>query len=547
MQKRVLSNKEARVALLNGIDQLSNTIKATLGPKGRNVVIANEYIGPYITNDGATIAREFILEDAFENVGIELVKEVALKTNDLAGDGTTTATLLAQKIIHEGITYLEQGYSPILIKEAIHKAVEKAIFYLSQNSVAIDSPTKIKDIACISSGDQLIGEMIGNAFAKIGNELLISIEETREITTKLEIKNGFTIDEGYLSPYMLTNQIKMVTDFKNPYFIITDQQITDIHQLSPLLDQLIKIEANVVLISNAIDEAVLSTLVVNTVQNIINIVAIKAPSSHEKQKEILEDIAIITGGKVISTTLGLPLEKASLEDLGRAMQVQVFKDTTVIIDGLADFKVLEYKKSQIKNQLMNTSLEYEKNRLEDRLAKFSESAAVIKVGALSELELKEKKMKIEDAICATKVAIKEGILPGGGKAYLNTAKYLEAMLPTLDEEEKIGFKIIVNALQEPTLQLLDNAGLKDRETIFKKIFLSDENIGYNIRNNTFVDMIETGIIDPTAVEKVALQSAASIASLILTTHCVLVDVSQESTLKKEWNDQLLQANNNGLY
>lgn len=545
MQKRVLSNESAREALLSGIDQLSNTIKATLGPKGRNVVIANEYIGPYITNDGATIAREFILEDAFENVGIELVKEVALKTNELAGDGTTTATLLAQKIIHEGIEYLKQGNNPIIIKEGIHKAVEKAIGFLDSNSIFIDSPTKIKDIAYISSGDKEIGKMIGDAFSKVGKELLISIEETKDITTKLEIKDGFTIDEGYISPYMLTNQVKMLTDFKDPYFIITDEKITDIGQITGLLDQLLKIQANVVLISNAIEEQVLSTLVLNTMQNIINIVVIKAPSSHDKQKEMLEDIAIITGGKVISTTLGLPLEKAAIEDLGRARQVQVFKDKTVIIEGKADFKVLEYKKSQIKHQLENCSLEYEKNRLEERLAKFSEAAAVIKVGASSELELKERKMKIEDAICATKAAIKEGVLPGGGKAYLNAAKYLETILPSL-EEEKIGFLIVIKALQEPLLQLLENAGIQEIESILTKILPFDM-LGYDIRNNAFVDMVEKGIIDPTIVEKVALQSAASIASLILTTQSVLVDVSQESTLKKEWNDQLLQANSNGLY
>lgn len=547
MQKKILSGTKARTALVEGIDQLANTIKATLGPKGRNVVIASIYTGPYITNDGATIAREFILENAFENVGIELVKEVALKTNELAGDGTTTATLLVQEMIHQGIVYIDQGYSPILIKEGIQKAVSLAVQYLDTIAKEVTTVKQVENIASVSSGDTMIGKMIGDAFKQVGKDMLLSIEEVNGCDISLEIQNGFRIDEGFISPYMLNDQAKMVTEFNDPYFIITNQKIENIQQITPVLEQLIQVQANVVLISNAIDEKVLSTLVLNTMQDVLHLVAIKAPSSHQRQKEMLEDIATITGGKVISPEFGLPLEEATIDDLGRASKVLVSQDTTSIINGQSNAKCLQYKKQQIKKAISLATLEFERVELENRFAKFNESAAIIKVGAVSALELKEKKMKIEDAICATKVAIQEGVLVGGGKAYLNTADYLEKYSTTLIKEEKMGFDIVCQALQQPTKQLLDNAGIKDKETIFDRIHIADVTVGYDINQDILVDMFEEGIIDPAVVEKVALQSAASIASLILTTQTVLVDANNEEMTKKGWNDQLLQDNSEGLF
>lgn len=547
MQKRILSSDAARKALIKGIDQLADTIKATLGPKGRNVVIANEYTGPYITNDGATIAREFILEDAFENVGIELVKEVALKTNDLAGDGTTTATLLAQKMIYDGIQYINDGYSPMFIKDGIKKAVNQAVEYLQNISRQITTNEQIHDVACISSGEKIIGEIIAEAIEQIGKEALISIEESRGTKTELEIVKGYRIDEGYVSPYMLTDKAKMVTDLKNPYILITPEQITDINQIVSILERLIERNENLVLISDTISEEVLSTLVLNKMQNILNVVAIKAPSSHERRKMILEDIAAVTGGKVISAELGLPLESMTLDDLGRAERIKVFKDTSIIVEGHADEQQLNQRIEQVRHLLDETALDFEKNELRERLAKLSESAAIIKVGALSELEMKEKKMKIEDALCATRAAIKEGVLAGGGVSYLNTAKYLEDISKELVEEEKIGFDITISALKEPTYQLLVNAGIRNIQTLFDQITTLDKDVGYDIRTSQFVDMYECGIIDPVTVEKVALQSASSIASLILTTDSVLVDVTTESIIKKDLNDQLLSDSVNGLF
>jgi chaperonin GroEL len=547
MQKRIVTSEEARDALVQGINALANTIKATLGPKGRNVVIANEYTGPYITNDGATIAREFILEDAFCNVGIELVKEVALKTNDLAGDGTTTATLLAQKMIVEGVSYINQGYNPMSIKDTIKRAVEQAITYLQKDSEKITSIAQIRDIARISSGDIAVGEMIARAFEKLGDDALISIEETRGTTTALEIVNGYRIEEGYISPYMLNDQTKMTADLKNPYFLITNQKITSMKQIASILESLIEIQVNVVLISDTISEEVLTTLVLNKLQNVLNIVAIKAPSSHEKRKEMLEDIAVITGGKVISSELGIPLEAVTIEDLGRASQVKISKEATIIIEGRANVEQLQIKKQQIQTLLTQVTTDFEKDLLQERYAKLSKTAAVIKVGGLSELEMKEKKMKIEDALCATRVALSEGILVGGGMAYMHSASYLQTMLSSLHEEEQIGYEIVIKALQEPFMQLLRNAGIKNIKDILATLQNMDSMMGYNIRTSKIVNMKEAGIIDPFTVERVALQSASSIASLILTTESVLVDVTSESILKKGLNDQLLNDSAMGLY
>lgn len=547
MRKKIISNDLARKSLMDGIDQLADTIKATLGPRGRNVVIANEYTGPYITNDGATIAREFILEEPFENVGIELVKEVALKTNDLAGDGTTTAILLAQKMINEGVRYIDEGCNPMMIKSSMKKAVDMAIKHLTLSTQEIVIPIQVRDIAAISSGEAEIGELLANAIEQIGDKALISIEESKSTVTELEIVQGYTIDEGYISPYMVNNQGKSLTEFKNPYFLITGEKIDSIDQIADILQKLIEVDGSLVLISDTISEEVLSTLILNKVQNILNVVAIKAPSTHERRKEVLEDIAIVTGGKVIDKELGLTLEGVNIEDLGRAGQIVVEKESSMIIEGKANEEQLSQKREQISHLIEHASSEFERDRLEQRLANLSESAAILKVGALSELEMKEKKMKIEDALCATRVAIKEGILPGGGLAYLNTAKYLQSYLKEASIDECIGLQIIIDSLKEPINQLLINAGVKNIHPYIKRLEETDAVTGYNIHTLELVDMFEAGIIDPSTVEKVALQSASSIASLILTTESVLVDTSMESIIKKDLNQQLISDSAAGLY
>ena len=547
MQKKIMSGNEAREALIRGMNQLADTIKVTLGPKGRNVVIANEYTGPYITNDGATIAREFILEDPFENVGIELVKEVALKTNDLAGDGTTTATLLAQKIINEGLGYIEQGYNPILIKDAIKQATELAVNHLKESSIQITSNSQIKDISYISSGDLEISNILAEAIEKIGKEALITIEESKGAETKLEIMDGYKIEEGYLSPYLLTNQAKLLAEFNDPYFLITNKKIKDFNEISPILEQIIEVSGNLVIISDTIEETVLSTLILNKIQEVVNVVAIKAPSTHERRNEILEDIATVTGGIFISNELGVSLDKITLEALGRAEQVIVQKDFSMIIGGRATESEFAEKIEQIKFSLERTETEFERDRLEKRLANLSGSVAIIKVGALSELERKERKMKIEDALCSTKMAIQEGVLPGGGVAYLDVAKYLKRIVNDKQAEEKIGFDLVICALEEPIKQLLKNAGITDSSSIIKEIEEADNQTGYSILDCKLVNMFEAGIIDPTAVERVALQSASSIAALLLTTESVLVDTSYESILKKEMNNQIIHNSMEGLY
>ncbi len=547
MKKRVFTQLEARNGLISGIDLLANTIKGTLGPKGRNVVIANEYIGPYITNDGATIAREFEVEDALQNVGVELLKEVALKTNDLAGDGTTTATLLAQKMIHEGLEYINNGYNPILIKEGIAKSIDFCVAYLERSRINIVDNHQIVEVATISSGVTDIGEIIGDAFKQIGNDALITIEESKSSKTSLEIVKGYQIDEGYCSAYMANDKSKMITEYKDPYFLITDQKIIELSQIVSILNQLIEIEGNLVLIADSISEEVLSTLVINNMQSILNVVAVKAPSSHESKKEILEDLAIITGTRVLGNAISGPLEKIMIKDLGRSASVKVTKNETIIMDGKANNEELSLKIEQMKYLMNQDIIDFERNRIQNRLAKLSQSAAVIKVGAVTELELKEKKMKIEDALCATKVAIKEGILPGSGKAFLNTAKALSKYMSDESEEDTIGRMIILKTLKEPVLQLLRNAGIKDIELIFNQIESSAPTCGYDIRKSCIVDLVETGIIDPFMVEKVALESAASIASLILTTDSVLVDISMDSIIKKGLNDQLIQDNTNGTF
>ena len=543
MQKRILRGKEARNVLVRGINSLADTIKVTLGPKGGNVVIANEYTGPYITNDGATIAREFILEDAFENVGIELIKEVALKTNDLAGDGTTTATILAQTIVNDGLNYIEQGHNSMMLRESIMSAIEEAVKILKKSSCKIETKAQIQEIATISSGDVNIGTLIAKAFQKNRENSLVLIEEANCLESSVEFISGYKIEAGYVSSHFVNNHKKMTAEYDNPYFLITNHKIANIKQISSLLEQVIQNNRSLVIISDTIDEKTLSTLLLNKAQDILNVVVIKAPSTNENRKEILEDIAVVTGGKYIGLELGHTLEALDISDLGQAKQVIVGQDSTMIIEGDKNTTKFLATQEQIEYMIDNSKTEFEKDRLKRRRASLLGSIAMIKVGALSELELKERKMKVEDALCATQIAIKEGILAGGGVSYLNVAKRISQSKVA----KSAGYQIVIQALRAPIYQLLTNAGVANIQELIEKIEKSPVNTGYSIHEDKLVDMYQAGIIDPYAVARISLQSAASIATLILTTESVLVDAGKESIWKKEMNNQLIKEGISGLY
>lgn len=547
MRKKLVSGQEARNRLLSGIDKLADTIKATLGPKGRNVVISDVYTGPYITNDGATIARSFLLEDAFENVGIELVKEVALRTNDIAGDGTTTATLLAQHMLHEGMKYIDEGYSPTVIKEHLEKAVMDAVDYLRASSILLVSDKQIKEVAYIASSNYEVSEMIAEVIGKIGHHALITIEEAHAAKTRLEFAQGYQIESGYMTPYMVNDKSQNVAELKNTYLLISDEKIVRMEQLAPILEVLIPLRASLLLIVDDIHEDVLSTLLLNKMQDIIEVVVIKAPATHLSRMEALEDIAILSGGTVVGVEVGKKIEDVSIDDLGRALQVVVGKDTTKIMGGCGEPSRLEEKVRQVQYAQKQTTITYEKDRLKRRIANLCEAAAIIKVGALSELELKEKKMKIEDALCATKVAMKDGILVGGGMAYMQTIQHLQAVYANAEASNRIGVDILLHCLKQPLLQLLSNAGIQDCTSILKGLESKDDGIGYDIRNSCYVNMLEAGIIDPTIVEVTALESAYSIASLILTMDSVLVDANEDMVMKKGMHDALIEDGEAGLY
>ncbi len=532
MSKHIIRGLEARNALLNGINKLADTIKVTLGPKGRNVVIANEYTAPYITNDGATIAREIELDNPLENVGVELIKEVTQKTNDLAGDGTTTATILAQAILIEGLKYVKKGYNPLILKNEINIALKFLVEELKKISTDIKDVEEIKNVAKISCGDSEIGNLIGNAMNKIGLNGLITIEESQTTQTTLEIVNGYELDYGYASSYLLTDNAKMVADFKDPYLLITDYKIITMDQIMNILEKVIQINGNMVIICDSIDDNVLSTLILNKARNIIDITIIKTNNDGEKRKNILTDIAILTGGKFINSEINNSLINVELKDLGRASQIKVSKDITHIIYGQGLKKEISQHVELLKNQLMDEKVEFEKEIFSQRLSKFTENAAIIKVGALSKLEMKERKMKIEDALCSTKAALKEGILPGGGVTYLYLAKKIK--------EKNLGFMILKTSLEMPFKQLLINSGL-NYKNILRIIQKKDFGIGYDVTKDKIVDMRKAGIINSTMVERVALESAVSIVSLILTTENVVVDISKESLVKKEINDALITS------
>ena len=526
MSKEIKFGEDARKKMLDGVNKLADTVKVTLGPKGRNVVLDKSFGAPLITNDGVTIAKEIELDDPYENIGARLVKEVATKTNDIAGDGTTTATVLAQAIIKEGVKNVAAGGDPMAIKRGIDKAVASAVEGLKGISSEINGKEDIARVASISANSNEIGELIAEAMEKVSKDGVITIEESKTATTGLNIVEGMQFDKGYISPYFVTDTDKMETIMENPYILITDKKISNIQEILPLLESLMQQSGKLLIIADDIESEALSTLVLNKLRGVLNVAAVKAPGFGDKRKEMLEDIAVLTGGEVITSDLGLELKDTTVEQLGRAKQVKIQKENTIIVDGAGDKEKLAARVKQIKVQLEDTTSEFDKEKLQERLAKIAGGVAVIEVGAATEVEMKEKKLRIEDALSATKAAVEEGIVAGGGTALVNIMPSVEKCLNDLTEEEKIGAKIVLKALEEPVRQIATNAGLEGA-VILNKIKQSEYGIGFNAAKEEYVDMKKAGIVDPTKVTRSALQNAASIASMILTTESVVTDKKEK--------------------
>ena len=523
MSKMIVYGEEARKKLQSGIDQLANTVKVTLGPKGRNVVLGKKYGAPLITNDGVTIAKEVELEDAFENMGAQLIREVATKTNDVAGDGTTTATLLAQAITREGLKNLSAGANPMVMRKGIDKAVAAAVEAIKSNSVPVSDSAAIARVGTVSSGDETIGKLIAEAMEKVGKEGVITIEESKTAETGLDVVEGMQFDRGYISPYMVTDTEKMEAIIDDPYILITDKKISSIQEILPLLEQIVKTGKKLVIIAEDVEGDALATLLVNRLRGSFTCVCVKAPGFGDRRKEMLKDIAVLTGGTYISSELNMNLPDTQVTDLGRARQVKVSKDNTVIVDGCGDPNAIKARVAEIKNTLAVTTSDYDKEKLQERLAKLSGGVAVIKVGAQTEVAMKEQKLRVEDALNATRAAVEEGIVAGGGTAFVNAIPAVEKLVAKLSGDEKTGAQIIAKALQAPIRQIAENAGV-DGSIIFEKIRSSRKvGYGYNAYTETFCDMIPAGIVDPTKVTRTALENAASIASCVLTTESLVTD------------------------
>ena len=523
MAKQIVYGEDARKALLSGIDQLANTVKVTMGPKGRNVVLGKKYGAPLITNDGVTIAKDIELEDAFENMGAQLVREVATKTNDVAGDGTTTATLLAQAIVHEGLKNVSAGANPMVMRKGMEKAVKTAVDTIKANSEAVKGSDDIARVGTVSSGDETIGKLIAEAMEKVSTSGVITIEESKTAETGLEVVEGMQFDRGYISPYMVTDTEKMEAVIDDPYILITDKKISSIQEILPILEQIVKGGQKLFIIAEDVEGDALSTLLVNRLRGSFNCVCVKAPGFGDRRKEMLKDIAVLTGGTYVSSELNMNLPDVQLADLGRARQVKVTKDNTVIVDGAGDANELKARVAEIKNTLAITTSDYDKEKLQERLAKLSGGVAVIKVGAQTEVAMKEQKLRVEDALNATRAAVEEGIVAGGGTAYVNAIPAVEKLVAKLSGDEKTGAAIIVKALQAPIRQIAENAGV-DGSIVFEKIRSSRKlGYGYNAYTETYCDMIPAGIVDPTKVTRTALENAASIASCVLTTESLVAD------------------------
>ncbi len=522
MAKEIKFGEDARKSLLEGVNKLADTVKVTLGPKGRNVVLDKSFGSPLITNDGVTIAKEIELDDPFENMGARLVKEVSTKTNDVAGDGTTTATVLAQSMIKEGVKNVAAGGDPMAIKRGIDKAVNSAVEGLKEISSNIKGKEDIARVASISANNQEVGELISEAMEKVSKDGVITIEESKTSHTELEVVEGMQFDKGYVSPYMVTDTEKMEAIMDNPYILITDKKISNIQEILPLLESLMQQSGKLVIICDDVESEALSTLVLNKLRGVLNVVAVKAPGYGDNRKAMLQDIATLTGGEVITADLGLDLKDTTIDQLGRARQVKVQKENTIIVDGLGQKEKIAERVAQLKAQIEETKSEFDKEKLQERLAKLAGGVAVIGVGAATEVEMKDKKLRIEDALSATKAAVEEGIVAGGGTAYVNVIPKVEALMKTLPEEEKLGAKIVLNALEEPIKQIARNCGLEPA-VILEKVKNSEKGIGFDAATEQYVDMKKAGIVDPTKVTRSAIQNAASIASMVLTTESIVTD------------------------
>jgi chaperonin GroEL len=522
MAKDIRYGEDARKKLLEGVNKLADTVKVTLGPKGRNVVLDKSYGAPLITNDGVTIAKEIELEDPFENMGASLVKEVSTKTNDIAGDGTTTATVLAQVMLKEGVKNVAAGGDVLAIKRGMDKATEVVIENLKKNSSPIEGKEDIARVASISANNEEIGNLIADAMEKVSKDGVITIEESKTSSTEVSVVEGMEFNKGYVSPYLVTDTEKMETVMENPYILITDKKINNIQEILPLLEQITQSSGKLVIIADDFEGEALSTLILNKLRGILNVVAVKAPGFGDKRKDMLQDIAILTGGEVITSDLGLELKDTQITQLGRAKQVKVTKENTIIVDGSGDKKELTERVNLIRNQISETKSSYDKEQLQERLAKLAGGVAVIEVGAATEIEMKEKKLRIEDALSATKAAVEEGILPGGGTAYINVIPEVEKLLETLPDGEKIGAKIILKALEEPVRQIAENAGLEG-SIILEKVKSSKPGVGFDAAKEEYTDMKKAGIVDPTKVTRSAIQNAESVASMILTTESIVTE------------------------
>ncbi|MCM1328585.1 MAG: chaperonin GroEL [Ruminococcus sp.] len=528
MAKDIIYGEEARKALQAGIDKLADTVKITLGPKGRNVVLDKKFGSPLITNDGVTIAKEIELEDAFENMGAQLVKEVATKTNDAAGDGTTTATLLAQALIREGMKNIAAGANPMVVKKGMAKAVDAAVESIKANSKAVAGSDEIANVAAISSADETVGKLISEAMEKVTADGVITIEESKTAETYSEVVEGMQFDRGYITPYMVTDTDKMEAIIDDAYILITDKKISSIQELLPLLEQIVQSGKKLVIIAEDIEGEALSTLIVNRLRGTFTCVAVKAPGFGDRRKEMLQDIAILTGGQVISEEVGLELKDTDMSQLGRAKQVKVTKENTIIVDGAGDKKAIKDRIGQIKSQIETTTSDFDKEKLQERLAKLSGGVAVIKVGAATEIEMKEKKLRIEDALAATKAAVEEGIVAGGGTAYVNAMPTVAKLTSSLSGDEKTGAAIVLKALEEPVRQIAANAGLEGSVILDKIVRSRKVGYGFDAYGETYGDMIPAGIVDPTKVTRSALQNAASVAAMVLTTESLVADIKEET-------------------
>ncbi len=526
MAKEIKFGADARAALEAGVDKLANTVKVTLGPKGRNVVLDKSFGAPLITNDGVTIAKDIELEDGFENMGAQLVKEVATKTNDVAGDGTTTATVLAQAMVNEGMKNLAAGANPIILRKGMKKACDCAVESIAKMSSKVTGKEQIARVAAISAGDDSVGEMVADAMEKVSNDGVITIEESKTMHTELDLVEGMQFDRGYVSAYMATDMDKMEANLDNPYILITDKKISNIQEILPLLEEIVQSGAKLLIIAEDVEGEALTTLVINRLRGTFNVVAVKAPGYGDRRKAMLEDIAILTGGQVISDEVGLDLKETTMAQLGRAKSVKVQKENTVIVDGAGDSDAISARIAQIRAQIEETTSEFDKEKLQERLAKLAGGVAVVRVGAATETEMQEAKLRMEDALAATRAAVEEGIISGGGSAYIHASKAVAKMAAELEGDEKTGANIILKALEAPLFTIAYNAGLEGA-VIINKVRESDEGTGFNILTEEYTDMVSAGIVDPAKVTRSALQNATSVASTLLTTESVVSTIKED--------------------